>query len=292
MNNYVYTKSELLEKYNQVDFKSDLFTTDGLAVSSLILEKEKLEKDELAHKKLIGLSSCFILEENQGVQVNRKKSIPCWRKLSEPLRLSPWTVANQVQLNFSGKIDKNATQLKKSSSGHFLSQSETPELETAQTPSVDSIMKLFIRKEINGQDNSHEFKINNLRHIKDNNKIEWYIHSEQYGLEIGPFKTDQVIELYNSKLINQFTKIRLDPQYYEMITDGLKKSPIEHFLIKDLCGVFSIKEKCANKPKVAQEEEVKYKPPQKTYKKKNSHEYSYGHNCIDYYIYNTCDYAK
>jgi hypothetical protein len=284
MNNYVYTKSHLLEKYTLQTYSQDYFTNEVINDGQLVLEVDSVDVPDLMAKKLMGLSSCFVLEESSTLQLTRKKSIPCWRKLSEPLdkKLSPWTEVKEIQLTIESRHHvghKTDTHFNKPQSQCSTYQSSR---NNEEYPLTDNIVQLLIKKEENGQDNSHEFKINNLRHIKDNNKIEWYIYSDNYDFEFGPFKTDKLIEFYTQKLINQYTKIRLDPKYYEMITDGLKKSPIEHFVIKELCNVFSIKEKCSNKKPSFEEETCK--PSNIGYKKKHSLDYTYGFS-HDYYSY-------
>jgi hypothetical protein len=297
MNNYVYTKSHLLEKYTPSHYNQDYYTQEVVNDGPLVLDLGSSEGPDLINKKLVGLSSCFLLEESSGLGLARKKSIPCWRKLSEPLdkkytpsfmeiREAHFSITSRpvAQPKLQSLKDLPHTKSHPQGEGGILSTESSDQGDGYLA--ADGILQLLIKKEENGQDNSHEFKINNLRHIKDNNKIEWYIHSDNFGFEFGPFKTDKLIEFYTNKLINQYTKIRLDPQYYDMITDGLKKNPLEPFVIKELCNVFSIKEKCSNKkPSFEEENNYKHSNSATTLKKKRSYDYGYGYNQVEYYSY-------
>jgi hypothetical protein len=248
----VYTKSSILEVFNQVRFKQDLFTTEALNDSPLILEVESSAEPVLLKKNDLDMQSAFVVEEVNNLAATKKKPIPCWRKLSDPIdmkRRDRLSESNEIHFSIQNGASVILPTRKGKTNGLSVCHTEALNF-TPQSNNISrsQAFKLLINIQDNGQDNnSHDFKINNFRHIKDNNKIEWYLFNQTYNFEFGPFKTDEIIEFYNNKLINQETKIRLCPEFYDYISDQLKKSPIEYFVIKDVCNVFCIKEKCNNK---------------------------------------------
>jgi hypothetical protein len=273
MNNYVFGKEKLIQYFSQQELNTELFAEDIEHVISLLIDKDV---PDVVLRKSLNLSNCFVPEDTLNHTVEKRTRCLSWRKHSD--------LDKKIHECKEIEIHLPAYRCSALKQPPYNLIERINGLEINGMPPSNNIIRYLINIQENGLDNLHEFKINNLRHIKDNNKISWYIFSEVCQFEFGPFKTDKIIELYNEKIINKYTRIRLTAESYEMITDKLKESPLEFFLIKDLCNVFCIKEKCKYKAKLYEDEESIYKM---SLKRKTTFDHEYIDKYYnDYYIEN------